>query len=86
MISGVRDHVLSLACLRHGLPPAQGRGVDNLPAELTATITGALISSLGISELVRAFRVITDALIVEISHVDPALSDRLIAPLRELAG
>jgi hypothetical protein len=26
MISGVRDHVLALACLRHGLPAVQGRG------------------------------------------------------------
>lgn len=86
MISGVRDHVMSLACLRHGLPPTQGHGMDNLPAELTATMTGALVSSLGISELVRAFRVVTDALIVEISHVDPALCDRLVKPLRELAG
>ena len=31
MISGVRDHVLALACLRHGVPAVQGRGMDRLP-------------------------------------------------------
>ncbi len=31
MISGVRDHALELACIRHGLPAAHGRGMDRLP-------------------------------------------------------
>lgn len=51
MISGVRDHVLALACLRHGVPAVQGRGMDNLPLEITAVLTGALVCSLDIAEL-----------------------------------
>src|SRR4051812_15449287 len=31
MISGVRDHALTLACIRHGLPAVHGRGLDQLP-------------------------------------------------------
>ena len=32
-VGAVRDHALSLACLRQGLPPAQARAYDDLPAE-----------------------------------------------------
>jgi len=35
-VGAVRDHALSLACLRKGLPPAQARGYDDLPAETLA--------------------------------------------------
>ncbi len=85
MISGVRDHVLALACLRHGVPPVQGRGMDNLPPDATAAITGALVRSLDSSELARAFRVATEALLAEAGQVDPSLADRLADTLRELA-
>lgn len=86
MISGVRDHVLALACLRHGVPASQGRGMDRLPPEVTAVITGALVCSLDTAELRRAFRVASGALLVETGHVDPALASRLARPLGELAG
>jgi len=45
MISGIRDHVLALACLRHGLSPAHGRGIDQLPRQVTAQLenTGWLV-------------------------------------------
>jgi hypothetical protein len=33
-VGAVRDHALSLACLRLGLPAVQGRGHDDLPAEV----------------------------------------------------
>ncbi len=35
-VGAVRDHALSLACLRRGLPAVQARGYDNLPAETLA--------------------------------------------------
>lgn len=35
-VGAVRDHGLSLACLRHGLPAVQGRRYDDLPAETLA--------------------------------------------------
>lgn len=34
MINGVREQIITLACLRHELPAHQGRGVDDLPAGL----------------------------------------------------
>jgi hypothetical protein len=35
-VGAVRDHALSLACLRHGLPAVQARGYDDLSAETLA--------------------------------------------------
>lgn len=64
MISGVRDQVLALACLRHGVPAVQGRGMDSLPREATAGIAQALVRSLDILELRRAFDAVTEALLV----------------------
>ncbi len=86
MISGVRDQVLALACLRHGVPAVQGRGMDSLPPEATVAIAPALIRSLDIPELKRAFAAITQALLVETERTDPGLADRLTGPLKELAS
>jgi hypothetical protein len=56
----VRDHALSLACLRHGLPAVQARGYDDLPAHtlarfrethVTAAEPGALRAALAASVL-----------------------------------
>jgi hypothetical protein len=35
-LGAVRDHALSLACLRHGVAAVQARGYDDLPAETLA--------------------------------------------------
>ncbi|GAA4034407.1 hypothetical protein GCM10022247_69480 [Allokutzneria multivorans] len=85
MISGVRDHALALACLRHGLPASQGRGMDRLPGTVTEVVTGALVRSLEISELWRAFGVATDALLIEVELVDAALAERIAGPLERLS-
>jgi hypothetical protein len=86
MISGVRDYVLALACLRHGVPAVEGRGLHLLPPEVTGPLAGALVRSVDAGELTRAFGAATGALIAEISHVDAELAKRLAGPLRELAG
>jgi hypothetical protein len=85
MISGVRDYVLALACLRHGVPAVQGRGLHLLPTDVTGPLAGALVRAVDGDELTRAFGVVTEALIAEISHVDAELAKRLAGPLRELA-
>jgi hypothetical protein len=85
MISGVRDHVLGLACLRHGASPYQGRGMDQLPPAVTAALAGALVRSLDARELRRAFRFVIDALLAEITYADLDLAGRLADTLQELA-
>lgn len=84
MISGIRDHVLMLACLRHGVPHSQGRGLHLLPAATTAAVEPTLVRSIEPAELVRAFRASVDVLLAEVSLVDADLAVRLESPLRAL--
>jgi hypothetical protein len=86
MISGMREHVLALMCLRHGTNPHQGRGLDDLPDEALGSLTGALPGSVTAPELWRAFGVVSRALISETLLADADLAGRLAAPLRELAS
>jgi hypothetical protein len=85
MISGVRDHVLALACIRHGLPSVHGRGIDRLPSDVLGGFEGAMVRQLEIAELTRAFRVVLNGLLNEIQNVDGDLAKRLQAPLMALA-
>jgi predicted nucleotidyltransferase len=84
MISGMRDQVLALACLRHDVPATQGRGTDDLPAEVTEPLVACLVRSLDPAELFRAFDATCTALADEAVRHDPALAARLADPLREL--
>jgi hypothetical protein len=86
MISGVRDHVLALACLRHGVPASQGRGMDQLPPAITTPLAAALVRSLDAAELTRAFRAAVEALLTEIREVEPDLATRLTDPLMQLTA
>lgn len=84
MISGMRDQVLALACLRHDLPAKEGRGMDSLPAEVLTPIAEALVRHLGSEELLHAFRAATSGLIREMGSVNPELSTRLEPTLHDL--
>ena len=84
MISGARDQVLALACLRHGVAASQGRGLDDLPAEVVAPFAAALVRSLEIPELRRAFGMVVELLLTEAGWVAGDLASQLAAPLREL--
>ncbi len=44
-VGAVRDHGLSLACLRHALPAAQARRYDDLPAETVARFEGTHVGA-----------------------------------------
>lgn len=84
MISGVRDQVLALACLRHGVTSSQGRGLHLLPEATTAPVKETLVRSLDQDELTRAFRAAVAVLLAEIAHVDQDLTRRLSGPLQAL--
>jgi len=84
MISGVRDHVLMLMCLRHDVPHSQGRGLHLLPEATTAVVEPTLVRSLDKAELLRAFTASVDVLLGEVAFVDEELAVRLAGPLREL--
>ena len=44
-VGAVRDHALSLACLREGLPAVQARGYDDLPADTLARFEHAHVTA-----------------------------------------
>jgi hypothetical protein len=84
MISGVRDHALALACLRHGLPSSHGRGIDFLPPDVTAPFAGALVRRLDERELRRAFDAAIAGLLAEMHLADRELAGRLHETVRRL--
>jgi hypothetical protein len=84
MISAARDSVLAVACRRLGLPAAEGRGLDQLPAEATEPMRAALVARLDAEEIARAFGVVIDRLIAEVRDADAALASRLEPALRDL--
>jgi hypothetical protein len=84
-ISELRNHALSLACRRLGLPHAQGRGVDELPAESKARAAAAFARSLERGELLRALGAAIEALLAESGEAG-ALARRVEAELRALVA
>ena len=85
MVSGVRDHALALACIRHGLSAVHGRGMDQLPQEVTGPMEGALVGRLDQAELARAFRVAVKAFRSEVEKADERLAERLQETLISLS-
>lgn len=85
LISGLRDHVLALACGRLGLRTRFAKGADELPPEVRAPLAEALVRSLDEAELRRALAVAATAYAGELDHADPPLAERLRPMLAELA-
>ena len=84
MIDGLREQVVSLACVRFGLPAHQGRGVDGLPPEETDLLADALPVSPDPADLRRAFESAARLLLREARHADAELASRLSSPIEEL--
>ena len=85
-ISAIRDHVLTLACLRLGLPPAYAKGADALPPAVTVPLEAALVRSLEPEHLAGALRVAVAAFLREVDEADPELAARLRPALGSLPG
>lgn len=68
-ISGVRDYALDLACLRHNLPARNGRGYDDLPADIRDAFQAALARSLEPAELLRALEAAITGLLREADQI-----------------
>ena len=85
-ISGIREHVLELACLRLGENARERRGVDHLPSAVTGPLAETLVCSLDEPELRRALAATITVATAELGRTDPALTGRLRPMLTELAG
>ncbi len=64
-VGAVRDHALSLACMREGVIPVQARGYDDLSVETRARFEGTHVGSLGSGALHAALTASVDALLHE---------------------
>lgn len=85
LISGIRDQVLALTCLRLGYATSYAKGADLLPPEITAPLEATLVRSLDEAEMRRALAAATGALAAELERTDPALAARLRPVLEEVA-
>ncbi len=86
LISGIRDHILALACLRLGHTTRYAKGADLLPPKITAPLEATLVRSLDEAELRRALAAGAEALAAELERTDPALAAKLRPMLVELAS
>jgi hypothetical protein len=83
-ISGIRNYVLALACLRLGEDARYGVVCgDRLPTPVTAPLADALVRSLDVLELRRALAAATRCLIGELQERPGQLSARLVPLLVE---
>jgi hypothetical protein len=81
MLSAMRDNALVLACIRHGVTTAHGKGFDKLPREVTEPYKAALVRQLEAGELRRAFSVVMNLYVSEVSFLDSELAKRLLVTL-----
>ncbi len=84
MLSGMRNHVFELTCLRCGTIAHQGRGLDDLPAAERDTAAACLPESLEPAKLQHAFQNTMQALLKEIRHADPELEAKLSSTLNSM--
>lgn len=84
MLDGMREQVVSLACLRHGLPPVQGRGVDRLPTEVLAGLERTLVVDVSHAAMLAGFGAVTEVLLAECEHLDAGRAAALAPVLRGL--
>jgi hypothetical protein len=83
-VGAVRDHALSLACLRRELPAVQARGYDDLPAEALAAFDGTHIGSLEPARLRSALSAAVRALLQEGREANVPTAEVVAERLAEL--
>jgi predicted nucleotidyltransferase len=86
MLNGLNDQTVALACIRYGLPSNEGRGADDLPADLITRLTAGIPRGTDADELRRAFAAATDTFLTEARHVDEPRAALIANALAELVG
>ena len=83
-IGAVRDHALSLACLRLELPAVQARGYDDVPADTLASFDETHVGSLEPERLRGALAAAMRALLHEAEEADVPSADTVAQRVAEL--
>jgi len=84
-VGAVRDHELSLGCLREGVIAVQARGYDDLSGETRARLEDAHIGSVEHSSLRRALAASVTALVHQGEAADVRNADAVVERLAELS-
>jgi hypothetical protein len=85
-VGAVRDHALSLACLRHGVTAVQARGYDDLPADTIAGFAQTHIATIDPEALRHALGASVSALIGEAVGVGVSSAGVVGERIAELRG
>jgi hypothetical protein len=83
-VGAVRDHALSLACLRQGLPAVQARGYDDLPAATLARFEETHVGAVEPGALRAALAAAVSALMREGAQAQLVGADVVAERLAEL--
>lgn len=83
-VGAVRDHALSMACLREGVPPVQARGYDDLSAETLARFQDAHVGGLAVESVRPALTASVAALMREGEEAGLAHAETVARRLAEL--
>jgi hypothetical protein len=83
-VGAVRDHALSLACLREGLPAVQARGYDDLSAETLARFAATHVGAVEPGALRAALAASVRALLREGAEAPLPHADTVAQRLAEL--
>ena len=86
MLDGIRDQLIALKCLRHGLNPYQGRGVDQLPRDEIEALKSTRAREVDAPALRRALVASLDALLAEAQEHDSGLATSLREPIDLLSN
>lgn len=85
MLDQLRDQLLVLACLRHGLNPHHGREADRLPSLILERLEQTRARTSSTPELARSHSGLVQMLVDEVPFHDPDLAKELSTPLHSLA-
>jgi hypothetical protein len=83
-VGAVRDHALSLACLRHGLTAVQGRRYDDLPTETLARFGDTHVGAVEPAALRTALAASVRALLREGSAADVPIANAVAERVADL--
>jgi hypothetical protein len=86
MLDGMRDQIIALACVRAGLPPHEGRGVDRLPQRFLDTLASTRARETDIEELRRGLIAMTAMFLDQVTTDDADLAAKLRDPIRSLTS
>src|SRR6185312_9066113 len=83
-ISALRDHIISMKCIRLGLSSIYAKGADNISNQEIKGMESTFIKSLDLSELTVALIATSGFLISEVQHYNKKLAIKLADTFQKL--